>query len=261
MERCSFLTRFLTAVLLTRYGVILMAFSAGALLTALVLYAGTTQAAKVERDGENVSVTKGLEYGRIDYDGVFRGQEFRTTIKFIPHWSRVLVLAERQIEAYYKCQENCSSAALNWRKIIRQSKGLPRLDQLKNVNFFFNRWPYRLDIDVYGMSDFWATPDEFMLLSGDCEDYSIAKYYALRELGFAIGDMRIVMIKDIIRNISHAVLSVKLGEEIYILDNLTDMLLSHLKYEHYVPQYSFNEFYGWIYVLPIMSKQQLSGVH
>lgn len=129
------------------------------------------------------------------------------------------------------------------------------------LTFFFNRWPYRLDIDVYGMSDFWATPDEFMLLSGDCEDYSIAKYYALRELGFAIGDMRIVMIKDIIRNISHAVLSVKLGEEIYILDNLTDMLLSHLKYEHYVPQYSFNEFYGWIYVLPIMSKQQLSGVH
>ena len=250
MERCFFLIRFLTVVLLTRYGVILMAFVAGALVMALVLYAGTTQAAKVERGGENLSATRGFEYCQIDYDGVFCSQEFRTTLKIIPHWSRVLASAEGQIEAFYNCQENCSSTALNWQKIIRQSQDLPRLEQLKNVNCFFNRWPYRLDIDVYGVSDFWATPDEFMLLSGDCEDYSITKYYALRELGFAIDDMRIVLIKDNIRNISHAVLSVKLGEEIYILDNLTDMLLSHLKYEHYVPQYSFNEFYSWIYVSP-----------
>ena len=250
MKRRYVFSRFLIVVSSARYDLILTAFVAGTLVVALVLCAGTTQAEKVGRESENVTAIRGMEHGDTDYDGVFPSQYFRTTLKILPHWSRELATTESQLEALYNCQENCSSGALNWQKIIRQSQSLPRLEQLKSVNRFFNRWPYRHDIDVYGVSDFWATPDKFLLLSGDCEDYSITKYYALRTLGFAIDDMRVMSIKDNIRNIAHAVLAVNLGEEIYILDNLTDMLLSHLKYEHYVPLYSVNEFYQWVYVQP-----------
>ncbi len=161
--------------------------------------------------------------------------------------------AETQTEIFYVCdasKEVCSSAALSWQKIIRQSIGLSPMVQLKTVNSYFNRWPYQLDIDVYGVSDYWATPGEFLRLSGDCEDYSITKYYALRKLGFSIDDMRIVLLKDNIRNISHAILAVKLNGESYVLDNMSDLVLSHLKYEHYVPQYSVNEFYRWAHVAP-----------
>ncbi len=185
--------------------------------------------------------------------GLFRSHEFRSTLKALPNWTRVMVSAESQTETFYACdasKEACSSAALSWQKIIRQSIGLSPMAQLKTVNSYFNRWPYQLDIDVYGVSDYWATPGEFLKLSGDCEDYSITKYYALRKLGFAIDDMRIVLLKDNIRNISHAILAVKLNGGTYVLDNMSDLVLSHLKYEHYVPQYSVNEFYRWAHVAP-----------
>lgn len=185
--------------------------------------------------------------------GLFRSHEFRSTLKALPNWTRVVMTAETQTEAFYACdasKEACSSAALSWQKIIRQSIGLPPMAQLKTVNSYFNRWPYGLDIDIYGVSDYWATPGEFLKLSGDCEDYSITKYYALRKLGFAIEDMRIVLLKDNIRNISHAILAVNLDGESYVLDNVSDLVLSHLMYEHYVPQYSVNEFYRWAHVAP-----------
>jgi predicted transglutaminase-like cysteine proteinase len=185
--------------------------------------------------------------------GLFRSHEFRSTLKALPNWTRVMATAESQTEGFYTCdasKEACSSAALSWQKIIRQGLGLAAMEQLKAVNSYFNRWPYSLDIDVYGVSDYWATPGEFLKLSGDCEDYSITKYYALRKLGFAIDDMRIVLLKDNIRNISHAILAVNLDGQSYVLDNVSDLVLSHLKYEHYVPQYSVNEIYRWAHVSP-----------
>jgi len=185
--------------------------------------------------------------------GLFRSHEFRSTLRALPNWTRVLASAEKQTDTFYACNasaEVCSSAALSWQKIIKQGQGLAPMAQLKSVNTYFNRWPYGLDIDIYGVSDYWATPGEFLKLSGDCEDYSITKYYALRKLGFSVDDMRIVLLKDTIRNISHAVLAVKIDDESYILDNVSDLVLSHLKYEHYVPQYSVNEFYRWAHVSP-----------
>lgn len=185
--------------------------------------------------------------------GLFQSHEFRSTLKALPNWTRVMASAENQTEAMYNCNaaiEHCSGAALSWQRIIQQSQGLEDMAQIKEVNTYFNRWPYRLDIDVYGVSDYWATPGEFLKLSGDCEDYSITKYYALRKLGFSADDMRIVLLKDKIRNIAHAVLAVKLHEETYILDNMSNLVLSHRKYEHYVPQYSVNELYRWAHVSP-----------
>ncbi|PLX71275.1 MAG: hypothetical protein C0614_14400 [Desulfuromonas sp.] len=185
--------------------------------------------------------------------GLFRSHEFRGTLKALPQWARVLDSAEAQTKAFAACdpaQGVCSPSALSWQKAIGNAAGLPPLRQLQEVNRFFNRWPYGLDIDIYGVSDYWATPGEFLRLSGDCEDYSIIKYFALRKLGFPIDSLRIVLLRDNIRNIAHAVLAVRLKEESYILDNLTDMVLSHHKYEHYVPQYSVNERYRWAHVTP-----------
>ena len=199
---------------------------------------------------EPVSVRVGLiKPGK----GLFRSHEFRSSLRALPGWSRVMAAAEGQVAEMSGCGNSgsvCSSAAQSWQQIINQTRPLGAFSQLQKVNSYFNRWPYRLDIDVYGISDYWATPREFLQLSGDCEDYSITKYYALRTLGFDAKNLRIVMLKDTIRNISHAVLAVKLGEETYILDNLSDLVLPHGKYEHYVPQFSVNEFYRWAHISP-----------
>jgi predicted transglutaminase-like cysteine proteinase len=189
--------------------------------------------------------------------GLFGSHEFRSTLRALPQWTRVMASAAAQVEAMTSCnpgRENCPAAALSWQKIIHEARGLAAFEQLKTVNAYFNRWPYRLDIDVYGESEYWATPQEFLRLSGDCEDYSITKYYALKQLGVPVDTMRIVMLIDSIRGIAHAVLAVKQGEETYVLDNLSDLVLSHKKYEHYKPQYSVNEHFRWAHVSPGMMR-------
>jgi predicted transglutaminase-like cysteine proteinase len=192
--------------------------------------------------------------------GLFGSHEFRSTLRALPQWTRVMASAQQQVAAMTRCdpdRESCSAAALSWQKIIHEARGQVPFEQLKTVNTFFNRWPYRLDIDVYGVSEYWATPQEFLRLSGDCEDYSITKYYALKQLGFGIDNMRIVMLIDSIRGIAHAVLAVRQGDETYVLDNLTDMVLPHRRYEHYLPQYSVNEHYRWAHVAPDLMRRGL----
>lgn len=188
--------------------------------------------------------------------GLFGSHEFRSSLRALPQWTRVMVSAREQVEEMSRCdpQQGCSSAALSWQKIIHEAQGQAGLEQLKTVNAFFNRWPYRLDIDVYGQSDYWATPHEFLKLSGDCEDYSITKYFALKRLGVPVDRLRIVMLTDTIRGIGHAVLAVRQGDDTYVLDNVSDLVLSHRKYEHYQPQYSVNEQYRWAHIAPGMMR-------
>jgi len=221
-----------------------------ALLLALVGSFSTSAEAAGERAKPLIPPGKGL----------FGSHEFRSSLKALPNWTRVMTVAENQVREMNACSAtsgNCSAAALSWQKIIREARSRQGLEQLKTVNSFFNRWPYRLDIDVYGVSEYWATPQEFLKLSGDCEDYSITKYYALRQLGVPIDQMRIVMLVDSIRGIAHAVLAVTQGEQTYVLDNVSDLVLPHTRYEHYVPQYSVNEHFRWAHVSPAVVRQGL----
>jgi predicted transglutaminase-like cysteine proteinase len=181
---------------------------------------------------------------------IFRTVAFRGNFNALPKWKRVLSKAEAQVREFNACTpgKGCPPGATSWQRIISQARGLEPMEQLKAVNAFFNKWPYRLDQDVYGRSDWWATPQEFLKLSGDCEDYAITKYYALRELGYAPEDLRIVVLQDRIRGIPHAVLAVFLDGDAYVLDNVTSVVFSHSKYSHYVPYYSLNEKYRWSHI-------------
>jgi len=176
---------------------------------------------------------------------------FRGNFNALPKWKRVLAKADKQVRALNTCtagQKGCPPGAASWQRIIRQARDLPVFEKLKTVNAFFNKWPYRLDQDAYGTSDWWATPQEFLKLSGDCEDFAITKYYALRELGFSAEDMRIVVLQDRIRGIAHAILVVFVDTEAYVLDNVSSVVFSHKKYRHYVPYYSLNEKYRWSHI-------------
>ena len=167
----------------------------------------------------------------------------------LPQWARVLGKMKTERPQFRACLDNqaaCAAAGLRaWREVAASAKGKPALEVLKTVNGYFNRWPYKLDRELYGISEFWATPQEFMKRSGDCEDYAIAKFFVLRDLGYANDQLRIVILMDRIRRIGHAVLAVYAVGDILILDSLTDLIFSHKKYRHYVPQYSMNETTRW----------------
>lgn len=188
---------------------------------------------------------------RLKWPKLFGSVEFRASLKGLPNWMRIVEQGAKQVAGMNACrtlETDCSSAALSWQQALAEAGDRPPMEQLQRINAFFNRWPYRLDQDVYRRSDYWALPLEFLRKSGDCEDFSIVKYFALRELGFSSGQLRIVVLKDNIRGVAHAVLAVYLDGEVYVLDNLSDLVFSHAMYEHYVPQYSVNESSRWAHV-------------
>lgn len=76
------------------------------------------------------------------------------------------------------------------------------------------------DLAAYGEPDVWATPlATFARGSGDCEDYAIAKFVALREAGVAADDLRIVVMHDLLGGEDHAVVAARLAGHWLILDN------------------------------------------
>ena len=186
---------------------------------------------------------------------LFNTAAFRGNFKALPKWQRVLSKVTAQVAALNSCTggTNCPPGSTSWQRIIGQARGKEPMEQLRMVNVFFNKWPYRLDLDAYGQSDWWATPQEFLKLSGDCEDYAITKYFALRELGYTKDSLRIVALKDRIRNIGHAVLVVFMGDTAYVLDNLSGMVSAHDRFTHYIPLYSVNEEYRWAHI-PLVKK-------
>ncbi len=197
--------------------------------------------------------------GRIPGQGLFGTTEFVSeSLKGLPQWTRVLAEMGREQAKFEACARDaahCTTPTLrNWHQIINSAATLGRAGKIRAVNEFFNRWPYKEDREIYGRSEYWAAPGEFMARSGDCEDYSIAKYFALRQLGFGEHEMRVVILMDEIRGIGHAVLAIYEADKIVILDSLSNLILTDDRYTHYKPQYSMNESRRWAHVGGYKSK-------
>lgn len=72
-------------------------------------------------------------------------------------------------------------------KMIKDSYNIKEMDKLKTINDYVNKnIRYTTDIQAWGQIDYWATPLEtFNNSNGDCEDFAIAKYYALKKSGIS----------------------------------------------------------------------------
>jgi predicted transglutaminase-like cysteine proteinase len=186
--------------------------------------------------------------------GLFGSLEFRTgNLAAIRQWASVLdrIAAEQEIVA--ACDDDIrdcpSPQAIAWRAMVHAQRGRHPLRQLRDVNAFVNDIvPYRIDRDVFGVSDYWASPLEFLERSGDCEDFAIMKYETLLALGFSNDQMRIAVVNDTIRNLPHAVLIVEYDGRVFVLDSLIDVVVGHEALRQYVPQYSVNRTHRWAHI-------------
>ena len=76
------------------------------------------------------------------------------------------------------------------------------------------------DMAQYGQIDVWSSPlDTFASGAGDCEDYAIAKFAALRLAGVSPDDIRIVVLRDQMRGEDHAAVMARLDGHWLMLDN------------------------------------------
>lgn len=121
------------------------------------------------------------------------------------------------------------------KKILKKLKKASTLKKLTIVNRWYNRIRYNSDKNIYNRSDYWATLYEFVgKNNGDCEDYTIAKYYTLKELGVDINRLKftyVVYKNQRGQKISHMVLSYlkvknpKTTRDILVLDNTVNKIL------------------------------------
>ena len=123
------------------------------------------------------------------------------------------------------------------------------MDMATKVNDMVNSHPYIEDTANWRKSDYWETPIEFFTRGGDCEDFSIAKYFTLRALGVPDDKLQITYVKEIkVFNEAHMVLAyfATPDAEPVILDNINKTIQPASNRGDLVPVYSFNGSGLWL---------------
>jgi len=174
----------------------------------------------------------------------------RNKLDNFPQWLSVLERNIKQNAPLGKCETNKLDQChvKNWMMYLESIRHLSKEKQINKVNFYANKHEYILDIENYGVNDFWATPGEFLYNSGDCEDYAITKMLSLKILGFDMRSVRLIVLQDTNLRVPHAVLAVNTKNDILIMDNQIDEVISHKHVLHYVPIYAVNENNWWMFL-------------
>lgn len=129
---------------------------------------------------------------------------------------------------------------------IKNNQNKNDQEKLEIINKFYNeQLKYESDIVVWGVIDYWATPLESLNKgAGDCDDYAIGKYFALKKMGIKTQNLRLVYVKyydgEVI--LAHMVLTYQKGDgNILILDNLDEKIKKIEDRKDLTPVFSFND--------------------
>jgi len=157
--------------------------------------------------------------------------------------------------------ENCPSHAAQFLRLINavQSKsGRARLEEAnRSINAAVR---YVSDAAQHGEADRWsAALATFATAKGDCEDYAIAKYVALREAGFPREDLQLVLVRDRSVRQDHAVLAARLDERWLILDNRHSQLIDDNDASSLTPLFAINHRGVHLFAAPYAKRSLLTG--
>src|SRR6202165_2128098 len=141
-------------------------------------------------------------------------------------------------------RERCvSPAALQFLAIVdtaRAREGRARLGEINRaINLAIRPMS---DETQYGEIDVWSTPlVTFAHGAGDCEDYAIAKFVALRMAGISPDDLRLVIMRDAVHGEDHAVAAVRLDGHWLTLDNRRMAMVEDANIRNYRPLFVINQ--------------------
>lgn len=147
----------------------------------------------------------------------------------------------KKVETKYGGAAKRRVEVLNTLMLSLQTSG--ESEKLEKVNAFFNQMRFASDEEIWHQKDYWATRMEFIGMgAGDCEDFVIAKYFTLKQLGISTDKLFFTYVKAIKYQQAHMVLtyfetptSVPL-----VLDNINYKILPATKRNDLIPVYSFN---------------------
>lgn len=153
----------------------------------------------------------------------------------------------QDIEARYGVEAR--ERVQSWRHVIEDNQSRPVMEKLDVANRFFNRVKFEDDAVHWHREDYWATPIETLATNGgDCEDFSIGKYFTLKELGISDQCLRLTYVKSLTLNKPHMVLNYQCdgGAANLVLDNIEPKIVPSAERIDLLPVYSFNASGLWI---------------
>lgn len=152
--------------------------------------------------------------------------------------------------------EDAYKNILELQQLITQLKTASETDKLKQINNFFNqKVNFADDIDLWGQTDYWATPLESIgRQAGDCEDFSIAKYVFLKILNVPNEKLRLTYVRAEIANQERTVVRAHMVLSYYatpqseplILDSLMPEIMPSSSRKDLTPIFSFNDKGLWV---------------
>jgi predicted transglutaminase-like cysteine proteinase len=216
--------------------VVRMRWSVGSLLVLAALFASIMPA------------SAGSSYSQVLGSKFVASTNFTVKLTPIPLWDSML--DRWQNGAACKADAKGLCTTVGWKEAIAAGQGKSGVEQLKAINDAFNKnlSRYGYDKDVYQVGDYWATPYQLLARGGDCEDFAIAKYMALKALGFPEQNMVIVTVMRKLQRDGHAILVVFLGSDGYVLDILnTHVVNQSAAAVSYMPLMGINA-QRWLYL-------------
>ena len=170
----------------------------------------------------------------------------------------------KDAESLHRCQSDattCSSAAAQFSRLVASAKAKGGRAQLEDINQGVNlAIRYVSDNMQYGVADRWSSAlSSFATGQGDCEDYAIAKYVALNEMGFAAEDLRLVLVRDRAVREDHAVLAVHHEGKWLIMDNRSALLREDNQISSFTPLFAINHRGVQLFATPYAKRDALDG--
>lgn len=133
-----------------------------------------------------------------------------------------------------------------WTKLIASSKKKSVAEKLELTNDFFNRIPFKSDMELWGKRNYWPTPVEMLARNGGGHAaFATSKYFTLLAMGVRIDQLQITYVTA--TNLppadqAHMVLTYYPTPDAMplVLDNLDGEVKPANERNDLIPIYSFN---------------------
>jgi predicted transglutaminase-like cysteine proteinase len=183
-------------------------------------------------------------------------------------WRAVETDIQAAAPALARCRaepDRCTPAEARFVAIIKRAEVRQGRAKLELVNERVNATiHYTTDMAQWGVADLWSAPldangkGSFDTGFGDCEDYAIAKYVALREAGMPAENLRLLLVRDNSVRLDHAVLAAHEDGHWLILDNRWTRLIEDSDARYFTPLFALDGHGVSLFAMPYAAQQPIN---